>query len=57
MFFFMLLIAMGWQGLEIEQLNLTFWERLLGEGVSVLIAMVAIAFLHWWQIRTSKSLL
>ena len=53
MFFFMLLIAMGWQGLATEQLNLTFWERFLGEGVGVLIAMVAIALLHWQQTRTS----
>ena len=40
MFFFMLLIAMGWQGLETEQLNLTFWERFLGEGVGVFIKPV-----------------
>jgi hypothetical protein len=51
MFFFLLLLAIGWQDLETETLNLTFWERLSGETAGVLIAMTAIAVLQWWQKR------
>jgi hypothetical protein len=39
------------QQLESEQLDLTFWKRLSGETVGVLIAMTAIAFLQWLQNR------
>jgi len=52
MFFFLLLLSIGWQGLETETLNLTFWERLSGETTGVLIAMTAIAALQWWQNRS-----
>ncbi|MGI9530011.1 FUSC family protein [Lutimonas sp.] len=51
MFFFMVLISMGWQGLDNSEVNLNFYERLLGEGTGVLIAMVAIGFLQWLQSR------
>ena len=46
MFFFMVLISMGWQGLDMEKVNLNFYERLLGEGTGVVIAMLAIGFLQ-----------
>ena len=51
MFFFMLLLAIGWHGMEAEKLDLTFWERVSGETVGVVIAMAAIAFLQWQQNR------
>lgn len=51
MFFFMVLISMGWQGLDNSKIDLNFYERLLGEGTGVLIAIVAIGFLQWLQSR------
>jgi hypothetical protein len=53
MFFFMFLIALGWTALDPETLDLTFWERVTGESVGVVIAMLAIAYLHW--LPTSKA--
>ena len=47
----MLLLAIGWHGMEVEKLDLTFWERVSGETVGVVIAMAAIAFLQWQQNR------
>ena len=55
MFFFMFLIALGWTSLDPETLDLTFWERVTGEGVGVVIAMLAIGFLHWLQTRGQES--
>ena len=55
MFFFLLLLSIGWQGLETEALNLTFWERLLGESSGVIIAMAAIGVLQRWQSRQSNE--
>ena len=54
MFFFMFLIALGWTSLDPETLNLTFWERVTGEGVGVVIAILAIGFLHWLQTRRQE---
>ena len=54
MFFFMFLIALGWTTLDPATLDLTFWERVLGEGVGVAIAMLAIGFLHWLQTRKTQ---
>ena len=51
MFFFMFIIASGWSALDPETLNLTFWERISGEGVGVIIAMLAIGYMHWRQTR------
>ena len=47
MLFFMFIISLGWNSLDPETLNLTFWERVAGEGLGVGIAMLAIGFLHW----------
>ena len=55
MFFFMFLIALGWTALDPETLDLTFWERVSGEGVGVAIAIVAIGFLQWLQSREAKA--
>ena len=52
---FTMLLAIGWQGFESEKLNLTFWEKLSGETVGVVIAMAAIAFLQWWQNRRHEQ--
>ena len=49
MFFFMVLMAVGWHSLEGERLDLTFWERILGEVTGVAIAMVALTLLQWEQ--------
>lgn len=54
MFFFMFLIALGWTALDPETLNLTFWERVSGEGVGVAIAMLAIGFMQWLQTRRTS---
>ena len=51
MFFFMFLIALGWTSLDPATLNLTFWERVTGEGVGVIIAMLAIGLMHRIQTR------
>ena len=51
MFFFMFIIALGWNSLDPETADLTFWERYIGEGVGVVIAMLAIGFLQWLQTR------
>ena len=55
MFFFMFLIALGWTALDTETLDLTFWERVSGEGVGVAIAIIAIGFLQWLQSREAKA--
>jgi hypothetical protein len=55
MFFFMFLIALGWTALDPETLDLTFWERVSGEGVGVAIAIIAIGFLQWLQSREAKA--
>jgi hypothetical protein len=55
MFFFMFLIALGWTALDPETLDLTFWERVSGEGVGVAIAIIAIGFLQWLQSRETKA--
>ena len=52
MFFFIFMIALGWGALDPETLELTFRERLAGEGVGVVIAMIAIGILHRLQTRT-----
>lgn len=51
MFFFMIFVAIGWQGLEPEAFDLTLRERFYGEIAGVVAAMVAIVFLQWWQNR------
>ena len=51
MLFFMFIISLGWNSLDPETLNLTFWERFGGESIGVVIAMLAIGFLHWLQTR------
>jgi hypothetical protein len=51
MFFFMIFVAIGWQGLEREAFDLALRERLYGEIAGVVTAMVAIVFLQWWQNR------
>ena len=49
MFFFMIFVAIGWQGLEPETFDLTLRERFYGEIAGVVTAMIAIVFLQWWQ--------
>ena len=51
---FMFLIALGWTALDPKTLNLTFWERLGGEGVGVALAIAAIAFMQWMQSREER---
>ena len=51
MYFFMVFVAIGWQGLDPEAFDLTVAERLYGETAGVVAAMVAIMFLQWWQKR------
>jgi hypothetical protein len=51
MFFFMIFVAIGWQGLEREAFELTLRERFYGEIAGVVTAMLAIVFLQWWQNR------
>ena len=55
MFFFMFLIALGWTAFDPETLDLTFWERVSGEGVGVAIAMLAIVFLQRVQTREADA--
>ena len=54
MLFFMFIISLGWSSLDPETLNLTFWERIGGEGLGVIIAMIAIGYLHWLQTRKAQ---
>ena len=56
MFFLTAVTALGWQGMEQDQLSLTVGELLSGETVGVLIAVVAIAFLQRWQTNRSQQL-
>jgi len=51
MYFFMVFVAIGWQGLDPEAFNLTVAEKLYGETAGVVAAMMAIMFLQWWQQR------
>ena len=53
MFFFMIFVAIGWQGLKPETFDLTVIERFYGELVGIGAAMIAIVFLGWWQNRHS----
>ncbi len=53
MFFLLFILALGWAGLDTETLDLTFWERFLGEGIGVVIAMAAIGFLQWRHDRAA----
>jgi uncharacterized membrane protein YccC len=55
MCFFMGFVAMGWQGLDPEALDLTVAEKLYGETAGVVVAMAAIMFLQWWQKRRETS--
>ena len=51
MFFFMIFVAAGWQGLEPEAFDLTVRERFYGETVGVIAAMAALVFLQWMYNR------
>jgi uncharacterized membrane protein YccC len=51
MFFFMIFVAIGWQGLAPEAFDLALRKRFYGESAGVVAAMVAIVFLQWWQSR------
>ena len=55
MLFFMFLISLGWSALEPALLELTFQERVFGEGSGVFVGMVAIAMLQWLQSREARS--
>ncbi len=54
MFFFVLFVAMGWQGLDAEVFDLTLRERFYGESAGVVVALGAIVFLQWWQERRRR---
>ena len=47
MCFFMVFVAIGWLGLNLETIDLTVTERLYGETVGIMVAMLAIIFLQW----------
>ena len=47
MYFFMVFVAIGWQGLDPEAFDLTVAERLYGETAGVMVAMLAIMFLQF----------
>ena len=51
MFFFMVFVAIGWEGLEPDAFDLTVRERFYGETAGIMAAMTALAFLQWWQNR------
>ena len=53
MMFFLFIISLGWSSLDPETLDLTFWEKVGGEGLGVVIAMIAIAFLQ--QLQSGKE--
>jgi len=53
MLFFMFIISFGWSSLDLETLNLTFWERLAGEGIGIVIAMLAVTLLQRLQVQES----
>ena len=50
----MVFVAIGWQGLDPEAFDLTVAERLYGETDGVIVAMLAIMFLQWWQNRRNQ---
>jgi hypothetical protein len=50
----MVFVAIVWQGLDPEGLDLTVTERLYGESAGVMVAMLAIMFLQWWQNRRNE---
>jgi hypothetical protein len=54
MYFFMVFVSIGWQGLDPEAFDLTVAERLYGETAGVMVAMLAIMFLQWWQNRRNE---
>ena len=54
MFFFLFIISLGWSSLDPEILERTFWERIGGEGLGVVIAMLAIGFLQKVQSRAGR---
>lgn len=49
MFFFLIIIALTWSGLDVEMLNVTGNERFVGETLGVVIAILAIVLLRQFQ--------
>ena len=49
MFFLTLYIAGGWQGLQPDVLELTINEKIVGEIVGVVIALISIVLLQFWE--------
>ena len=54
MYFFMVFVAIGWLGLDPGAFDLTVAEKLYGETAGVMVAMLAIMFLQWWQNRRNE---
>lgn len=54
MFFFMIFVAIDWQGLDAQAFQLAVKDRFYGETVGVIVAMIALALLQRWQQRDGR---
>ena len=55
MFFLTLVFAAGWHGMQADALELTINEKLIGESAGVLLAMISIALLRYWDGLVGKQ--